>query len=231
MQDSFSSGLTATSAQSDAILRLGKKIVDELGQDQPVDTLGRWMAHSIAELIHDAEASDATDRPRKLARCSDAILALWRHRHELPRGKRPFEDLEPIMRTLESLDPEDSTPKYFRAPRIAADKEQDVESANWLKLADSLDDSARILISYCLTSAAGAAVNKSKEWVALAEKAEADVVLERPVFRFFASQEDLLDSTAPNDSTRKRGEKRLQRLTEFKEMAAALASDLQKQLK
>lgn len=189
------------------------------------------MAHSIAELIHDAEATDATDRPRKLARCSDSILALWRHRHELPKGKRPFEDLGPIMRTLESLDPDDSTPRYFRGQRIAADEEQDVEVANWLKVADSLDDSARILIGYCLTRAAGAAVDKSKEWVALAEQAEAEVGLERPVLRFVVNEEDLLGSTEPNDSTRKRVEKRLEILTEFKEMAAALTSDLQKQLK
>ena len=189
------------------------------------------MAHSIAELIHDAEASGAKDRPAKLAMCSDAILALWKHRHELPSGKRPFEDLGPIMRTLESLDPDDTTPRYFRAQKTAADEEQDVEIANWLKLANRLDYSARLLIGYCLTRAAGAAVDKSKEWVALAEKADADVGLEHLVVRFISNAKDQFDSTELNDIAREGIEERLKRLTEFKKMAAALASDLRKQLK
>ena len=189
------------------------------------------MAHSIAELIHDAEASGAKDRPAKLAMCSDAILALWKHRHELPSGKRPFEDLGPIMRTLESLDPDDTTPRYFRAQKTAADEEQDVEIANWLKLANRLDYSARLLIGYCLTRAAGAAVDKSKEWVALAEKADADVGLEHLVVRFISNAKDQFDSTELNDIAREGIEERVKRLTEFKKMAAALASDLRKQLK
>ena len=217
--------------RSDAILKLGKKIVDELGLDQSVDTLGRWMAHFIAELIHDVEASGAEDRPAKLAMCSDAILTLWKHRHELPTGKRPFEDLGPIMRTLESLDPDDRQHRYFRTERIAADEERDVETANWLKLADSLDCSARLLIGYCLTRAAGATVDKSKEWVALAEKADAEVGLEHPVVRFIITERDQLDSTELNAANRKRIKDRLERLTEFKKMAAALASELRKQLK
>lgn len=231
MQGSSSSDLTVTSARSDAILKLGEKIVNELGLDQSVDTLGRWMAHSIAELIHDAEASSAKDRPAKLALCSDAILALWKHRHELPSGKRPFEDIEPIMRTLESLDLDDTTPRYFRAKKTAADEEQDAEIANWLKLADSLDYSARLLINYCLTRAAGADVDKLKEWVALAEKADADVSLEHLVVRFISNAKDHLDSTELNDIARELIEDRLKRLAEFKKMAAALASDLRKQLK
>ena len=230
MQGSSSSDLTVTSIRSDAILELGKKIVDELELDQSVDTLGRWMAHSIAELMLAAEASSAKDRPAKLEMCSDAILALWKHRHELPSGKRPFENLEPIMRTLESLDPDDTTPRYFRVQRTAAGEERDGETANWLKLADNLDYSARLLIGYCLARAAGAAVDKSKEWVALAEKADADVGLERIAVRFISNEKDLSDSTELKDIARKRIEDRLKTLAEFNKMAAALASHLRKQL-
>lgn len=39
------------------------------------------------------------------------------HRAAFPNGKRPFEDLEPVMRAIESLDPEDDTPRYFRSAR------------------------------------------------------------------------------------------------------------------
>src|SRR5206468_12121550 len=88
--------------RSDSILKLGKKIVDELGLDQTVDTLGRWMAHYIAEKIGDVEAATGEDRAQKMSECRDAILQLWAHRSELPNGKRPFEDFEPIFRALQS---------------------------------------------------------------------------------------------------------------------------------
>ena len=62
---------------SDSVLALGKKIVDELDADRPVDTLSRWMAHYIAEKIEDAETATDESRDRKMSECSDAILKLW----------------------------------------------------------------------------------------------------------------------------------------------------------
>ena len=99
------------------VLDLGCALVNELNLDPGVDTLSRWMAHYIAELIGEAKTAKIEDRPAKLAKCADAILKLWDHRHQLADGKRPFEDLEPIMRALASLDPEDNTPRYFRTQR------------------------------------------------------------------------------------------------------------------
>ena len=60
--------------RSDSILALGKKIVDELDADQPVDTLSRWMAHYIAEKIGDAETATDEARDRKMSECSDTIF-------------------------------------------------------------------------------------------------------------------------------------------------------------
>jgi hypothetical protein len=120
---------------SDAVLALGKKLVAELGLDQSVDTLSRWMAHYIAELMHAAETAEDAKRQELTSRCCVAILDLWRHRRELPDGKRPFEDIEPILRALQSLDPEDTTPRYFRSARPnQAETEQDLKpesGLNW----------------------------------------------------------------------------------------------------
>ena len=106
------------------ILDLGRALVEELGLDPGVDTLSRWMAHYIAELIEAAETAKVEERPAKLAKFADAILKLWEHRHHLPNGKRPFEDLEPILRALESLDPNDDTARYFRSLRMASDESE-----------------------------------------------------------------------------------------------------------
>lgn len=105
--------------------------------EQSVDTLTRWMAHYIAELIQSAETASAEDRPDKMARCAEAILELWKHRSALPNGKRPFEDIEPILQGLESLDPHTDGPRYFRPLFAATHKEQElVDTAK-------TDDSAR----------------------------------------------------------------------------------------
>jgi hypothetical protein len=63
-----------------AVLRLGKKIVAELGLRDGTDTLSKWVAHDIAELIYDAEASGEANSSSARATCRNAIMALWKHR-------------------------------------------------------------------------------------------------------------------------------------------------------
>lgn len=156
--------------RSDSVLKLGEKIVDELGLDQSVDTLGRWMAHYIAEKIADVEAASGEDREKKMSICAEAILNLWAHRSELPSGKRPFEEFESVFRALQSLDLDDTTPRFFRQIRLAADEnDESSETAKWLNLATGIDNSARVLIRYCITEAVKTVVDKSKNWVALAD--------------------------------------------------------------
>ena len=128
------------------------------------------MAHYIAEKMEAVESATGEARDRKMSECSDAILKLWAHRSELPNGKRPFEEFGQIFRVLQSLDLDDPTPRYFRQARSVV--EQDVENdatRQWLNIASELDYAARVLIRYCLAIAAQEAVDKSRDWVALAE--------------------------------------------------------------
>jgi len=213
------------------VLDLGRALVSELGLDSEVDTLSRWMAHYIAELIEEAETAKVEERPAKFAQCADTILKLWERRYQLPNGKRPFEDLEPILRTLESLDPTDGTPRYFRSPRTAVDETaQNAETRKWLGLAEGLDYSARILIRYCLTQAAQTAVDKSKDWVVLAEAAGLEDGIDLSVIRIIMDERALTKAGEPDDRARKLLEDRIKRLDGFKAMADALASDLRRQL-
>lgn len=229
--DYSSSDLTAVSARCEATLELGKKLTGELGLDQSVDTLGRWMAHYIAELIQDAEKANPQERPAKMRACSEAILSLWKHRHELPNGKRPFEELEPILKALESLNPDYDTPRYFRPVRVAADEaDEEAETKAWLKLIDGLDYSARMLIRYCLTQAAQTALDKSVKWVALAEAAGADDGIESPIIRVIVGEDSMLKASAPDEKVRKRLEDRIDRLEEFAKLAMALVSELREQV-
>lgn len=232
MTKSSSSGPTALSPTPKGVLDLGRALVKQLGLDPGVDTLSRWMAHYIAELIESAEAAKVEDRPAKLAKCADAILSLWERRHQLPDGKRPFEDFEPILRALESLDLTIDAPRYFRSARMAADTtEQNAETKKWLELIDGLDYTAKILIRYCLTQAAQTALDKSKDWVRLADAAGLEDGGDLPAIRFIFVENYLTKTSKPDDNARKLIEDRINRLDAFKKMAESLASDLRWQLK
>ena len=186
-----SSGATVVSLRSERLIELGNRLVSDLGIDDTSDVLGRWMAHYLAELIEAAKAASAEARPAKLEKCSEAILNLWKHRYELPNGKRPFEDMEPIFRALESLDPRNETPRYYYA-LAEHESENETEVKKWLGLVDGFDRSAKILIRYCLSQAAQNAVDKTKEWVALAEAADLDH-LDVQIIRVIMTESDLVD--------------------------------------
>jgi hypothetical protein len=231
VQDSSSSSPTVRSTRSESLLQLGKRIVDELGRDPRVDTLACWMAHYIAELIQAAETAAAEERPAKLKHCADAILDFWKHRFELPSGKRPFEDFEAIMRALESLDPREDGWRYFRPARLEeAGAETNAATRKWLETAYGLDYTARVLIRFCLVRAAESELDKSRPWVALAEAAGLADGFEFSVIRLVAVESDLQKAVDPDDTERKIIEDRIRRLEAFTGMAAGLASDLRAQL-
>jgi hypothetical protein len=220
-----SPNLTVASLRSEAVLKFGEKIVAELGNEDRADTLSRWMAHYVAELIQKSEVAQIEGRDEALAQCAAAILNLWEYRRKFPQGKRPLEDLEPIIRTLETLDPDRPAIRYFDDVILErSETEEADESQTWLNLAVELDYSARILIRDCLARAAQTAVNKSKEWIALAEAAGADHGIDILLIRALDEESD------PLNETRKRIEERIKHLEAFREMAAVGESDLRTQL-
>ena len=217
--------------RSDSVLALGRKIVDELGLDQSADTLGRWMAHYLAEKMEDAEAATGEAREQKMSECSDTILKLWAHRSELPNGKRPFEEFEPVFRALRSLNPDDTTPRYFREVRSEVDQDDENDlTRQWLGLAAELDYTARNLIRYCLAIAARGAVDKSRDWVALAEALVGEEDIDIRTVRFVTDDVDILDSENPDNSERAKIEDMLKRLEAFADFSHTLASHLRGQL-
>jgi hypothetical protein len=222
---------TGVSVRCDATLALGSKLVEGLGLEDSVDTLGRWMAHYIADLIAKVENSTGEEKQSAEKNCFDAILGLWKHHAELPDGKRPFEDLEPVVRAIESLDPEDDAPRYFRTARPPADEGREKsETESWLEMVRGLDYSSKVLIGCCLAEAARTAVDKSKEWVKLAEAAgEADGVHEIVVRRLLRST-SLGKEPDPDAETRRMLKDRIKRLDDFIKMAEAVADDFRGRL-
>lgn len=229
--DSSLSKVTEQSTRSEAIIALGKKLISELGLGSSVDTLGRWMVHYIAELVQEAETARRDELPAKQAQLRDAILALWAHRFELPTGKRPFGEFEPILRALASLDPESQSSRYF-SPARAPDNESDEskETREWIELAIALDHISKVLIDQCLTLAADTTLDKSKEWVMLAKEAGIDDRFELNVIQFFKAQSDLMKEPDPNAYQRRVLTDRKAKLEAFLSVASKLVNEINARL-
>lgn len=213
-------------------MELGKRIVEELGPNESLDTLTRWMAHYVAELMHAAEAATGEERRAQMAACAGAILDLWNHRARLPNGRRPFEELEPMLRTLESLDLNADALRYYRSqPETIEENAQSPGARQWIRMAKGLDYSARVLIRHCLACAAESALDKSGKWVELAEAAGADQGVELPVVRFVTSEIDLLQADDPDEKQRRAIEDRIARLGDFQRMIPQVLAHFRDRLK
>lgn len=160
----------ARTKRYDKVLALGEKLVEELDLKDRGETLDRWMAHYIAGLIEEAANAVGSQRQQKHARCAKAIMDLWSHRSELPNGKRPFEDFEPVLRVMKSLDPNPKKTRYLpwavqntKLPKNASEAEP------WLKAAIDIDRTAKTLIGYCISVAAVLGLEKSRSWMKLVE--------------------------------------------------------------
>ncbi len=148
------------------VLNLGKLFVKELKLEPGVDTFSRWMAHYIAEKMTAAEqALSDEDKKEAEKECFETILALWKHRWLLPSRKRPLEEFEPILKTLERLNPEEQEPFFYHS----LDQElSELEKGNpalkevtgYTNMALQIDKAARIWIEFVLNQAALKAKNE-----------------------------------------------------------------------
>jgi hypothetical protein len=96
-------------------LELGQHLVRELDLDDGTDTLGRWMAHHLADLIEKAKGSaTAAERERYRKVATDVILKLWSRRDSLPGRAYPLAPFGNVLRTLDLLQPEGNPWRFAR---------------------------------------------------------------------------------------------------------------------
>jgi len=161
---------------STAMLALGGKLVAELKLVESTDTLARWMAHYVAELLVRAEHAPPSKREKAQELCACAILDLWGHARAFPTKRKAFESIDQVIEIIESLHP-DGEPHYrnslWRALDARADS-GDGEVEEWLTTALGIDAAARNLIHHVLAQASCAAGRHSAEWLELAQQLEED---------------------------------------------------------
>lgn len=146
--------------QPEAILALGKKIVEELDLADSVDTLGRWMAHYVAELIQQAEQT--TDQEQRTATqkvCFETILKLWDHRATALRDIQPLAGLKSAIALLKAANGRDEDNLYWR---------HDTRNTTypWIDFVQSLRQMVDNIVLYCVAGSVNEKIlNKEKEWV------------------------------------------------------------------
>ncbi|MCY4531372.1 MAG: hypothetical protein OXC84_03425 [Gammaproteobacteria bacterium] len=140
------------------------------------------MAHHIAEVMQDVEKFTGRERTEAEDRCREAILSLWKHINDFPRGHRPLADIEPLLATIKVLDPENREYFYLsEAKSLLENSTLSEETKSWLESARGIDYSARVLISMCLNKAASDIAQDKLDWLKLAESLDADLPLTRVV--------------------------------------------------
>ena len=90
------------------ILKLGKKLISELELDDTVNTLARWMAHYLAELMSSIETTESeTDKAKLKKECCNLIIELWKIKDKLPFEK-PLDNAHEFLEILRVLRKEDN---------------------------------------------------------------------------------------------------------------------------
>lgn len=85
------------------IIKLGKKLVKELDLEYSTNTLARWLAHYLAELIESIDKAGTEQEKKSLKKeCCEVILKVWSRKDNLPIRK-PLDDLKPVIEILQVL--------------------------------------------------------------------------------------------------------------------------------
>jgi hypothetical protein len=102
-------------------LELGIHLVRELELEDTCNTLGRWMAHHLAEVMDEIKnAKTDEDRSASTERATNLILALWKQRRTLPGGGDPLATYRDVLPTLKLLNADAS--KWSNPGRTQSEK-------------------------------------------------------------------------------------------------------------
>ena len=170
--------------RSKAVIEIGKRVVAGLKLGD--DVTAQWMAHLVAEKISAAEQASEATRDAAASVCVDVILKLWAHRYTLPPYMRPLRELDPLLRTLNSLGvKEEDELRFFSRPPSSEELDGATEDEKKLfEFAIGIDHVARELNRHAFSVAAERSVDLVRPWLEEAFKGNLDVAVELRIARF-----------------------------------------------
>jgi hypothetical protein len=172
----------AQSKITQELLALGGRLVEQFKLREDEDTLGQWIAHHLAEKLMTHKSASGPAKAVLEADLVDTILRFWKHRAYFPRGTRPFEGYDAVLRALESLDPNPGKGRYFQyRPADNLKKDAKPPSEAWIDAAKAFDRGARAIVNFCFQQAARASGQPDEVWLSaakvLAEDADRDIIV------------------------------------------------------
>jgi len=100
------------------VLALGQHLVIELNLDERGDTLSRWMAHHVAELINQAQTlPPSRERNEAQEQATETILKIWEHRENLPHRAYPLAPFKDLLKILTLLQPNNNPYRFSQFSR------------------------------------------------------------------------------------------------------------------
>ena len=210
------------------IINLGKHISEELEQGEYPDTLSRWMAHYIAQLITQTENSTGGKKKATEKECFNTILKLWEYKSSFPNGKKPFERFEVIFKTLEKLNPDNHNQFFYNNQQENETDDDFVKQS--MKVIQIIDEAVRVWIEYILKDAVELANDeKTKKWLKMAiptkNRDEVNIL-----FKILGSDDDNDDLKSRVIKEIKYLESRIEQLEGFKKYSDMIHSKLTKQI-
>lgn len=150
------------------MLELGKLLAAELEQ---TDTLGRWIAHYLAERMTSLEQKVGSERGTAEAEVADLTLRLWSLRRQLPGDRLPLAEVDEVEAAIERLTPGRRPWAYFGAfATDTAPSPEETETSTTLKAAQLVDRLAGDLVHGLIGRAAALAEEDGAAWTKHAEK-------------------------------------------------------------
>jgi hypothetical protein len=141
---------------STKIIKLGKKIVDELLLSEGVDTLSKWMAHYIAELIDKAKNAEGEEKEKYEKECFETILKLWGEIHKVSNVKAPLSRFENIYELCNEMMSKDKY-RYFPS-------KYENDTSEFLVLAKVVDKLSKKIVQNAFSLAYQNASEEEREW-------------------------------------------------------------------
>ena len=143
------------------IIKLGERIVKELNLEPGVDTLGKWMAHYVADLIKKIEKSSSeTEKKKNQKECFEIILKLWSNRELLPMASKPLSDMEPLLELIDILKRDDFSYPFWRQFEDIPD------NPTWKGFIETVKRNAENIFELCVYSAINKDVlKKNQNWI------------------------------------------------------------------
>ena len=177
------------------MLELGRLLASEL---EHTDTLGRWIAHYLAERMTRLQQKTESERAIAEAEVVDLILRLWALRRQLPGGRLPLAEVDEVEAAIARLAPGRRPWAYFGA--FAADTEpstEATEASTTLKAALLVDRLAGDLVHGLIGRATALAEADEAVWVTQAEQIGDETL--RRVRRVRVDHDDSEDATESQD--------------------------------